>query len=56
VTIGFLFWLVMIVSLLFGLAVAWPRQAPYYVLGGSLLWWVLLFLLGFAVFGAPLRA
>jgi len=54
-TIGFLFWLLMVLCLVFGLAVAWPRQAPYYVLGGSLLWWVLLFCLGYAVFGSPIR-
>lgn len=53
--LGFVFWVVMLVTLVLGLAVAWPRQAPYHVLGGSLLWWLLLAILGWATFGAPLR-
>jgi len=55
-TIGLLFWLMMLITLVVGLLVTWPRQAPYHVLGGSLLWWILLFLLGWGVFGPPLRA
>lgn len=55
-SLGLVFWLLMVVSLALGLGLAWPRQPPYYVLGGSLLWWVLLFCLGYAVFGSPIRA
>jgi hypothetical protein len=56
VGLGLAFWILMLLSLIFGLAVAWPRQAPYYLLGGSLIWWLLLLLLGWSVFGPPLRA
>jgi hypothetical protein len=52
--IGLLFWVLMLLTLLLGLAITWPRQAPYYGLGGSLLWWVLLALLGWRVFGPAL--
>jgi hypothetical protein len=52
-TIGFLFWLLMILWLLFGLY--WNRGeiagGRYGVAGGNLLLFVLLFLLGWRVFG-----
>ena len=55
-TIALLFWILMIVTLAFGLLLAWPRAPEQrYVFGGSLLWWLLLFLLGWGVFGPPLR-
>jgi hypothetical protein len=57
VTLGLLFWLIMLITLVFGLLVAWPRAPEArYAFGGSLLWWLLLLLVGWAVFGAPLRA
>jgi len=55
-TIGLLFWFLMIATLLFGVALAWPRAPEQrYVFGGSLLWWVLLALVGIAVFGWPIK-
>jgi len=52
-TIGFVFWLLMILWLLFGLY--WNRGdirgGNYGILGGNLLLFVLLFLLGWKVFG-----
>jgi hypothetical protein len=55
-TLGLLFWLLMVLTLLFGVALAWPRAPEQrYVFGGSLLWWVLLALLGWQVFGPVLR-
>jgi hypothetical protein len=56
-TIGFLFWLLMILWLIFGLWCSWPAAAPdgspraYWPLGGNLLLFILLFLLGWRVFG-----
>lgn len=53
-TIGFLFWLLMILWLLFGLYTGWPRDnapAGFRLLGGNLLLFVLLFLLGWKCFG-----
>lgn len=52
-TIGFLFWLIMVVTLLFG---GWfqfssPNGRSSGLAGMSLLIWVLLFLLGWKVFG-----
>jgi len=52
VSIGLLFWLLMIITLLFGVGLAWPRDpANRYGFGSSLLLWVLLALLGWKVFG-----
>lgn len=52
-TLGFLFWLLMILWLLFGLY--WNRTdiqgGNYGILGGNLLLFILLFLLGWKVFG-----
>ena len=57
-TIGFLFWLLMILWFLFGLYWNWPRngsQPGYSVVGGNLLLFILLFLLGWKVFGFPIQ-
>ncbi len=52
-TVGFLFWLLMILWFLFGLS--WNRSelgtGNFGVLGGNLLLFILLFLLGWRVFG-----
>lgn len=53
-TIGFLFWLLMILWLLFGLWAA-PRPLNHYWAGGHVLLWLLLFLLGWEVFGFPIK-
>ncbi len=54
-TIGFLFWLLMILWFLFGLYWNWPAGGPnqsnFGHLGGNLLLFILLFLLGWRVFG-----
>jgi len=56
VTIGFIFWLLMILWLIFGLYWNWPQGGvngprAFGPLGGNLLLFVLLFILGWAVFG-----
>jgi hypothetical protein len=55
-TIGFIFWLLMILWILFGFYVNWPDGGVWTrqhagPIGGNLLLFVLLFLLGWAVFG-----
>jgi hypothetical protein len=51
-TLGFLFWLLMIIWLIFGFW-QWRPTAPsnYPLFGGHILLWVLLFLLGWRIFG-----
>lgn len=53
-TIGFLFWLLMVLWLIFGIAVphwgAWSWAIP-----GSLLLWIILALLGWKTFGPLLK-
>ena len=53
-TIGFVFWLLMLLCLLFG---AWSnfRPLPYGPVWNNLLLWILLFLLGWKVFGWPIH-
>jgi hypothetical protein len=52
-SIGFVFWLLMLLWILFGLYVGWPGrpQIAYGPIGSNLLLFILLFLLGWAVFG-----
>jgi len=53
-TIGFIFWLLMLLWLLFG---AYTNRASLnlpWVWGGNLLMFILLFLLGWRVFGWPI--
>lgn len=56
-TIGFLFWLLMILWFLFGLY--WNRSTiqggDYGIVGGNLMLFVLLFLLGWKIFGFPIQ-
>jgi len=58
-TLGLAFWILMIIWLVFGLYFGYrqPASPPWghYLLGGNLLLFILLLLLGWAVFGAPLR-
>jgi hypothetical protein len=54
--IGLLFWLLMILWLLFGFVVYWPADRTagpraFAPMGGNLLLFVLLFLLGWKAFG-----
>jgi hypothetical protein len=57
-TISFIFWLLMLLWLVFGLWSFWPRAgnpaAPLPVMGGSGFMFILLFLLGWKVFGWPI--
>jgi hypothetical protein len=57
VPIPFIFWLLMILWLLFGLY--WNRSdirgGNYGVMGGNLLLFVLLLLLGIGIFGSPIK-
>lgn len=53
---GFLFWLLMILWLVLSLWFYWPvGGGAYYVLGLPVLMFVLLALLGWQVFGAPVK-
>lgn len=56
-TIGFLFWLLMVLWAIFGLYRGWaaPPNPPYLPLAGDLLLFILLLLLGIAAFGWPIR-
>ena len=55
-TIGLLFWVIMIIWLLFGLFTYWPAPGTRpYPLGGHIVLWVLLALLGWKVFGPALH-
>lgn len=51
-SIGFVFWLLMILALVFGI---WRGWGDRFVMGGSLLLWILLFLLGWGTFGFPIH-
>lgn len=58
--IGFVFWLLVLLWLLFGVYWTWPQDQSggpraFGPLGGNLLLFILLLLLGIAVFGWPIR-
>jgi len=61
-TKGLLFWVIMLIWLVFGIFFYWPKRtdptkpgsAPW-PLGGHIILWVLLALLGWQVFGAAIR-
>ena len=56
-TIGLIFWILMLLWLVFGLWREWPgvQAGNWHPLGGSLLLFILLLLLGWQAFGAPVR-
>jgi hypothetical protein len=55
-TIGLLFWILMVCWLIFGFVTnRTPEGFNYPVLGGSLIIWILLALLGWRLFGAAIR-
>lgn len=54
-TIGMLFWILYIVGLVFYGWVGYSRAESRWVIGGGLFWWVLIFLLGWKVFGFPVQ-
>ena len=51
-TFGLCYWILMLIWLVFGVWTAWPN---YKASGGNLLLFVLLVLLGWKVFGAPIH-
>jgi len=51
-TLGLAFWILMLLWLVFGMWQSWPN---HYVVGGNLLLFILLLLLGWKVFGAPIH-
>lgn len=55
-TLGLAFWVLMLLWLVFGFWSNWPSTgSPLKPLGGTLLLFILLALLGWAQFGAPLH-
>ena len=54
--LGLAFWIVMLLVLVSGVFYFWPRAPERrWDFGASLLWWLLLALVGWQVFGPPLR-
>jgi hypothetical protein len=51
-TLGLAFWILMLLWLVFGLWATWPN---HYLVGGNVLLFVLLLLLGWKTFGAPIH-
>lgn len=58
--LALLFWVLMLLWLIFGLWSNWPGQqapwGPYGPFGSNLLLFIVLVILGWAVFGAAIRA
>ena len=56
-TLALIYWILMFLWLIFGI---WSnygtiRSGQWYPFGGNLLLWILLLILGWATFGAPIR-
>jgi len=51
-TLGLAYWIVMLIWLVFGLWHSWPQPYPT---AGNIILFILLLLLGWKVFGAPLH-
>lgn len=54
-TFALLFWILVLLWLLFGIAPTWPRDGNFRPFGGSLLLFILIVLLGWRVFGPALH-
>jgi len=56
-SIGLIFWIIMIIWLIFALAWnwGWAQVAPHGPMGNSILLFVLFLLLGWRVFGPPIH-
>jgi hypothetical protein len=56
-SIGLVFWILMLFWLVFGIWSNWPQinSGQYAPFGGNLLLFILLLLLGWHAFGAPIR-
>jgi hypothetical protein len=57
VSIGLLYWILYVIAVIFGPLAAWPRDPAtgWRPFGGSLLLFVLLFLIGWKLFGPILN-
>jgi hypothetical protein len=56
VTIALLFWILMLLWVVGWTWIGWPRDPAYRAsFGGGVGMWVLLFVLGWAVFGSPIK-
>ncbi len=55
--LSFLFWILMIIWGIFGIGFTWRSSdgSIHYVLGGNLLLWILIALLGWKTFGWPIQ-
>ena len=53
-SLGLAFWIIMLLWLVLGLWAGWPFQ-NHFLLAGNLMLFILLLLLGWKVFGAPLQ-
>jgi len=56
-TLALIFWILMLLWLAFGFWTSWPSVAAgqWHPFGGNLLLFILLLLLGWAAFGAPVK-
>lgn len=55
-TISLLFWVIMLIWLIFGLYTNWPASGTKaWPMGGHIVLWILLALLGWDVFGPAIR-
>lgn len=52
--IAMIYWIIMLLWLIFGLWTYWPSPDRR-IMGGHFLLWLLLFLLGWEVFGFPIK-
>jgi hypothetical protein len=57
VSLGLIFWILMLIWLVFGLVWNWPNSpaAPYGPIGNTILLFVLFLLLGWHAFGPPVH-
>jgi hypothetical protein len=56
-TLGLVFWILMLLTLIFGYL--WNYRSSvlgtFGPMGNTILWWLLFFILGWGVFGPPIR-
>lgn len=54
-SLSFLYWLLMVLWFVFGAIFVWPFGYSYGFVGGNLILFALLVLLGLQVFGSPIK-
>lgn len=54
-TLGMLYWILLIVAIVFGVWQSWPRGENATFSAAPLLYWVLFFIVGVALFGWPIK-